>query len=101
MLTFKEFQQAKDTVEKIVQINIKSEDVSNETIKTTLKEAIEGVDKKYEHTIYNFMGSLFRNVMINRLNELGENAKQYSMTAIEMIAVLIQEERKKGEAKYV
>ena len=68
---------------------------------SVLKEAITGVDKKDERTIYNFMGSLFLNVMINRINELGENAKQYAIIARQMITELVKEESKKGEVKHV
>ena len=102
MLTSAHLQQAKDTIEKIVQDKfrreIKSEDVIKEAIKTTLKEATVGVDVEDKRKIYNFMSSLFLNVMINRLNELGKNAKQDAIIAREMIVALIKEE---GEIEYV
>ena len=101
MITFKDFQQAKDAVEKIVLIDIKPEDGLNETIKTTLREAVKGINKRDERTFYNLMGSLFLNVMINRLNELGENAKKYAIIAREIIAELMHEDNKKGEPEYV
>ena len=106
MLTFKEFQQAKDTVEKIVLIDvqskeIQSEEVLNEIIKITLREGIKGINKQDERIFYNLMGSLFRNVIINRLDELGQNAKKLSMIGKRMIAELMHEKSPKGELKYV
>ena len=101
MLTSAHLQQAKDTIEKIVQdkfrTEIKSEDILKEdilkdAIKAILKEAIIGVDAEDKRKVYNFMSSLFLNVMINRLNELGKNAKQDAIIAREMLSLLVREE---------
>ena len=95
MLKSEHLEQAKKAIEKIVQdkfrTEIKSEDVVKEAIKTTLKDAIVDVDVKDKRTIYNFMSSLFLNVMINRLNELGGNAKKDSITARQIITQLVHE----------
>ena len=100
MLTSNHLEQAKKAIEKIVQdkfrSEIKSEDVVKEVIvkeaiKTTLKDAIVGVDVEDKRTIYNFMSSLFLNVMINRLNELGRNAKKDAITARQIITQLVHE----------
>lgn len=100
-LDAKDYQNAKDAVEKIAQdtfrVETKSEDDLRDIIKITLKNAVNAVDRQYQRTIYNYMGSLLLNVMINRLNELGKNAKQDSITAREMIVELIKE----GEIEYV
>ena len=101
MLTSAHLQQAKDTIEKIVQdkfrTEIKSEDILKEdilkdAIKAILKEAIIGVDAEDKRKVYNFMSSLFLNVMINRLNELGKNAKQDAIIAREILSLLVREE---------
>ena len=101
MLTEEQYKNAKDAVEEIAQdtfrIETKSEDDLRDIIKITLKNAVNAVDRQYQRTIYNYMGSLLLNVMINRLNELGKNAKQDSITAREMIVELIKE----GEIEYV
>ncbi len=95
MLKSEHLEQAKKAIEKIVQdkfrTEIKSEDVVKEAIKTTLKDAIVDVDVEDKRTIYNFMSSLFLNVMINRLNELGGNAKKDSITARQIITQLVHE----------
>lgn len=95
MLTSNHLEQAKKAIEKIVQdkfrAEIKSEDVVKEAIKTTLKDAIVDVDVEDKRTIYNFMSSLFLNVMINRLNELGKNAKKDAITARQIITQLVHE----------
>ena len=96
-----DYQKAKDAVEKIAQntfrAETKSEEDVREIIKTTLKNAANNVDRRYQRTIYNYMGSLLLNVMINRLDELGKNAKPDSITAREMIVELVKE----GEIEYV
>ncbi len=94
-LDAQDYQKAKDAVEKIAQdtfrTEAKSEEDVREIIKITLKNAANNVDRRYQRTIYNYMGSLLLNVMINRLNELGKYAKQDSITARELIVELIKE----------
>ena len=101
MLTEEQYKNAKDAVEEIAQdtfrIETKSEDDLRDIIKITLKNAVNAVDRKYQRTIYNYMGSLLLNIMINRLNELGKNAEKDAITAREMIVELINE----GEIEYV
>lgn len=94
-LNAQDYQNAKDAVEKIAQdafrTETKSEDDLRKIIKITLKNVADNVDDRHQRTIYNYMGSLLLNVMINRLNELGKNAKQDSIIAREMIVELIKE----------
>ena len=101
MLTEEQYKNAKDAVEEIAQdtfrIETKSEDDLRDIIKITLKNAVNAVDRQYQRTIYNYMGSLLLNIMINRLNELGKNAEKDAITAREMIVELINE----GEIEYV
>lgn len=94
MLIFKEFQQASATVEKIVQ-----DDFDMNTVKTVLEEATDEIAPEKQRDFYNHMSSLFLNVMMNRLNELGENAKQNAIIGRKNISELIQ--KKKGQLKYV
>jgi hypothetical protein len=101
MLTSAHLQQATDVIEIIVKIN--SQDDLEKTVKTILKEAVDNIDPEDKHPedkrkIYSFMSSLFLNVMINRLNELGENAKKNAIIARQIISKLVQEE---GELKHV
>ena len=101
-LNAQDYQKAKDAVEKIAQDTFraanKSEDDLREIIKITLKNAANDVDRQYQRTIYNYMGSLLLNVMINRLNELGKKSEQDAITARQLIMELIKEE---GEVEYV
>ena len=96
MLTFKEFQQASATVEVIVQ-----DDFNINNVKTELEEATNEVAAEKKRDFYGHMSRLFLNVMLNRMNELGEKAKTNAIIARQMITELIQEQRKKRELKHV
>ena len=96
MLTFEEFKQASAIVESIVQ-----DEFDINTAKTVLEEATSKVATGKKRDFYGHMSRLFLNVMLNRLNELGEKAKANAIIARQMITELIQEQRKKGELKHV
>ncbi len=84
MLTSDEFKQAKNTVEEIVKDEF---DIS--TVKTVLKAATNEITPERQYDFYNHMSSLFLNVMLNRLNELGKNAKNNAIIGRQNITKLM------------
>ncbi len=95
MLTFEEFKQASATVEIIVQDDF---DINN--VKAVLEKATDDIAPEKKRDFYGHMSSLFLNVMLNRLNELGLKAKDNAIIGRKNISELIQT-KKKGELKYV
>ncbi len=87
MLTPDEFKQAKNTVEEIVK-----DDFDITTIKTVLEEATNEIIQEKQYDFYNHMSSLLLNVMLNRLNELGKNAKDNAIIGRQNITKLMSKD---------
>jgi len=79
-----ELTKAKDLVEKIIK-----KTPINEIKNILEKETMDITDPETKRSFYNHLSSLFLNVMLNRLEELGKDAKEKSTRARQVINELI------------
>jgi hypothetical protein len=85
ILKFDEFTKAKDLVDKIIK------ETPIDDIRTELEKATQDInDNETKRSFYNHLSSLFLNVMLNRLEELGNDAKDKSTRARQVINDLIR-----------
>lgn len=83
ILKIEEFKKAEDLVEKII------EDTPIEHIQSEIELATTTFNEKTKRAFYNHISRLFLNVMLNRLEELGNDAKDKSIRARQAIISLI------------
>jgi hypothetical protein len=84
ILKFDEFTKAKDLVDKIIK------ETPIDDIEVELENSTQDMtDNEKKRSFYNHLSSLFLNVMLNRLEELGNDAKDKSTRARQVINDLI------------
>lgn len=87
ILKFEEFKKAADEVNKIINLP------ANADLKQALQDAANGVEHKYLREYYIHMNSLFLNIILNRVQELGKDAEERAFTCREIIVELLKEIR--------
>lgn len=87
ILRFQEFKKASDEVNKIIDLP------ENADLRQALQDAAKGVEEKYLREYYVHMNSLFLNIILNRVQELGKNAEERAFTCREIIVELIKNRR--------
>lgn len=85
ILKFDQFVKAAEEVEKIISLP------DNIDLTSELKKAGENIPKDAKKEFYRHMNSLFLNILLNRLDELGKNAEQRSIEARKIIVTIINE----------
>ncbi len=83
LLNFQEFKTAAEQVEKIILLP------KNADLKMALINSSIGIDKTKKREFYQHMNSLFLNIILNRLDELGTQAEEKAMDARKIIISLI------------
>ena len=83
LLTFEEFKQAKETVNRIIK------DTNVEDVDDELENIAKQIDEEKRREFLNHLNGLFLDVLLNRLDELGESARDKSMAARRKITELI------------
>jgi len=84
ILNFEYFTKAAPEVERIINLPESAD------LKTALRNASNGVDEKYLKEYYLHMNSLFLNIILNRVQELGKEAEERAFTCREIIVELIK-----------
>ncbi len=82
-LKFDEFVKAADEVERIIKLP------DNTDLKAELEKSIADISQEKKREFYRHMNTLFLNILLNRLDELGENVEQRSIDARRIIVTLI------------
>lgn len=84
MLTSEQFKQAADEVERIIFLE------DNVDLKDELsKSAKEITDKRVRREFYRHMNTLFLNILLNRLDEVGQEKEERAFSARKDIVELI------------
>ena len=83
LLTFEEFKQAKETVNRILK------DTNVEDVDDELENIAKQIDEEKRREFLNHLNGLFLDILLNRLDELGESARDKSMAARRKITELI------------
>jgi hypothetical protein len=86
-ITQNEISKASEIVEKIMKLSEGSD------IKKSIKQEVDTaeISQENQREFYTWMKSLFLNIVLNRLKEFGENAKERSFEARTKINELIDE----------
>lgn len=84
MLDFEQFTKAAADVERIIRL-AGSPDLRNEILNST----VEITDERVRRDYYRYMNSLFLNILLNRLNELGIEVEQRALIARNILNELI------------
>lgn len=79
---FRFYKIGSDEVERIIRLD-------NPDLKLEIKNASLLVDKKYVRKFYLHMSSLFLNICLNRVNELGKDAEERALSCRDIIVELI------------
>lgn len=83
ILTFDEFTKANEILNSLIN------DTDINQIETELNERLSDISSDKKTAFLNHLNSLFLNVMLNRLDELGPTAKEKSIKARAVISSLI------------
>ena len=83
LLTFEDFKEAEKTVDRIIH-QTDLQDIDDE-----LEKAIENIPNDKRRSFLNHLNNLFLNVLLNRIDDLGESAKEKSNAARKKIMELI------------
>jgi hypothetical protein len=84
MLDFEQFTKAAADVERIIRL-AGNPDLRNEIVNSTS----EITDERMRRDYYRYMNSLFLNILLNRLNELGVEVEQRALIARRILNELI------------
>lgn len=84
ILTFNEFEQASEIVERILS------QTCIDNIETELRQSATSISVERQRAYYNHINSLFLNVLLNRLDEpgIGNDAREKSIRARQILNTL-------------
>lgn len=80
ILSFEQFTKANNELEKIIH------DCDKQNIEAELKRNLDDIPNKKKRNYLDHLSSLFLNVLLNRVDELGQHAKDKSIEARRVIS---------------
>lgn len=83
LLKFNEFTKANETLDTIIN------DTETDAIRAVLESSIEEIEENQKAAYLNHLNSLFLNILLNRIDDLGETAREKSLEARSIISTLI------------